>query len=232
MSMTRSAVKTEISHLAPENKRSDTDTNTLINDKQKIVAQDTECLRKSVSQILEADTQEYTQTTPIIRIISAIFYDVSAGIKPPLDIETEKSLDDKYPGWRTADSGTPIAVYFRNNVVGTYPTADTDDDYLYLDSVVEPDNLSSNNSTLFELDSAQTYQIELLNWMVVWLCVEQIKRERGFNDKADVYANHSSGTGLYYEARAKVSKSVYIKQDAKREDTPNVYSYWKTHKLH
>jgi hypothetical protein len=235
--MTRAQIRVHLLQLAPENQRATSTTGagssleTLINDKQMVVAQDTECLRKSISQALTADTQEYTQTSVIVRLESVIFYDVSADTKMPLDIKTERSLDDKYPGWRTADSGTPIAAYARNNVIGTYPTADTTNDYLYLESVVLPDSLSSDNQELWTLSGSATYQVPSLDWMVIYLCAENIKRERGFNEKADVFRNPKTRTGLYYEEFAKIATSVYIKEDAKRDDRLNFYSYAKKYKL-
>lgn len=229
--MTRAQARVNILKLAPESQRTTSvdgagkELETLINDKQRVVAQDAECLRKSLPQILTGDTQEYSLTTPIIRIVNAIFYDVSADTKLTIDIETERTLDEKYVGWRTADSGTPIAIYLRNNVVGFYPTPDTDSDYLYLDIVCLPDSLSSDTQELFTLDGSATYQIPSVDWMVIYLCAEQIKRERGFNDKADVFADHKIRRGLYYDELAKALGAVYMKQDAQRDGRLNIFSY-------
>lgn len=237
MGMSRANARVHILRLAPENQRATStsgvgsDLETLINDKQKVVAQDTECLRKTLSQVLTADTQEYTQTTVIVRVVNAFFYDVSASTKTQLKIRDEKWLDENYVSWRTADSGTPLFIYSRNNIVGLYPTPDTTNDYLYLEIVCLPDSLSSDTQELFTLDGNTTYQVPSVDWMVIWLCAEQIKRERGFNDKADVFANHQTRTGLYYEELGKVLTSIYIKQDSKREDRLNIFSYNEKFKL-
>lgn len=233
MSMTRAQVRTEVQKLAPEGQRTTStsgvgsELETLINNMQMKVAQDTECLRKDLAQVLTDDVGEYTQTSVIVRIVNAYFYDVSAGTKTQLGIRDEKWLDENYAGWRTAEESTPLFVYSRNNVVGLYPEPDTTSDYLYLNIVCLPDSFSSDTQELWTLDGSTTYQIPSLDWMVIYLCAENIKRERGFNDKADVFANHQNHTGLYYDELGKILTNNYIKHEAKREDRLNFYSYAK-----
>ena len=51
-----------------------------------------------------------TSSLPLLRIRSVIYYDGTAG-NYELPQEIIESLDNKYPGWKYEDSGTPTFCY-------------------------------------------------------------------------------------------------------------------------
>lgn len=157
-----------------------------INKWQRFVAEKTHCIRKIAILNTTADKGWYKCPENMVPsgITAAFHYPTSTGSETFLDLYDRDRLDYEYPGWRTADSGTPMIIvpaqmYGNCFTIEVYPKPDTGGSWttqptgVYLGSspsLTTPiTGLATGGSTTTLIDTGTTFTaLGLTAGMVVW----------------------------------------------------------------
>lgn len=104
---------------------SDSELNTWINDAGKDICEKTKCRRTSDTYTPTAEIAEYTLSSifdPVPISILKVYYYKDATSWDKLEYINREDLDALYPGWMSADSGTPSHYYvdYEENLFGLY----------------------------------------------------------------------------------------------------------------
>lgn len=109
---------------------SDSELNGWINLACKDLSRRTKCLKTDDYLTTTESTGEYTLSTNFTGIIAIteVYYKQNGDSYQKLDYIDRTGLDAKYPGWQSADDGTPTKYYYdiEEDVIGFYQSEDSD----------------------------------------------------------------------------------------------------------
>jgi hypothetical protein len=109
---------------------------------------------------LVADQRSY-QFHEKITVLKTVSYDGNELIKT-----TEENLNDYYPGWNTADTGTPTHYYVRGRTIYLYPVPGTVEALKTLDLETYRRPITNYRSEQQRLEIFEEAQPDLVYWML------------------------------------------------------------------